>query len=102
MALAAAGVRVSTVAEDQSEGRRVHDLPGIAGDRFVADAFAAAANGGDWIEYQIINPVTGQVQSKASWVQDVDGQTVMGCGFYRQLDARAPATPSPAPRPAAL
>ena len=76
-------------AKSEMEGRRVHDLPGIEGDRFVRDAFAAAAKGGDWIEYQIVHPVTGQVQPKASWVQDVDGRTVIGCGFYRLADAVA-------------
>ena len=74
-------------AKPQFEGKRVHDLPGINGDRFVSDAFAAAARGGDWIEYTITNPATGDVQPKASWVQDVDGHTVIGCGFYRQADA---------------
>ena len=83
-------------AKPEMEGRRVHDLPGIEGDRFVRDAFAAAATGGDWIEYQIVHPVTGQVQPKASWVQDVDGRTVIGCGFYR-LAAAAAAEAAAAP-----
>ena len=76
-------------AKSEMEGRRVHDLPGIEGDRFVRDAFAAAARRGDWIEYQIVHPVTGQVQPRASWVQDMDGRTVIGCGFYRLADAVA-------------
>jgi methyl-accepting chemotaxis protein len=83
-------------AKPAMEGKRVHDLPGIDGDRFVRDTFAAAAKGGDWIEYQITHPVTGQVQDKASWVQDVDGRCAIGCGFYRLADAAAPAKPAPA------
>jgi len=83
-------------AKPAMEGKRVHDLPGIDGDRFVRDAFAAAANGGAWIEYQITHPVTGQVQAKASWVQDVDGRSAIGCGFYRVEDPAAPAKSGPA------
>jgi methyl-accepting chemotaxis protein len=84
-------------AKPAMEGRRVHDLPGIDGDRFVRDAWAAAGHGGDWIEYQILNPGTGQVQPKASWVQAVDGQAIIGCGFYRRADPAA-ATPASAPQ----
>ncbi len=78
-------------AKPAMEGRRVHDVPGIDGDRFVRDAFAAAEAGGGWIEYSIVNPASGQVQPKASWVQPLDADLVIGCGVYRQQDAAAPA-----------
>ncbi len=92
-------------AKPAMEGKRVHDVPGIDGDRFVRDAFAAAAAGGGWIDYAIVNPVSGQVQAKASWVQQLDDGLVIGCGIYRDAaaaPASAPAAPaahkgSPAP-----
>jgi methyl-accepting chemotaxis protein len=71
------------------EGKRVHEVPGIDGDRFVRDAWAAAAAGGNWIEYQIVHPTSGQVLPKASWVQALDQDLIVGCGIYRQQDAAA-------------
>jgi signal transduction histidine kinase len=80
------------------EGRRVHDVPGIDGDRFVRDAWAAAPGGG-WIEYRIVNPVNGQVQDKVSWVVQVDEELIVGCGVYKTTSAtgQADAAASSAP-----
>jgi len=83
------------------EGRRIHELPGIDGDRFNQDAWAAAATGGGWVEYQIINAVSGKVQPKASWMQQLDRDTVIGCGFYRQVEGAAAAAPAAPATPAA-
>ena len=71
------------------EGRRVHDVPGIDGDRFVREAWAAAnAHGGEggWVEYDIVNPGTGAVQPKASFVVALDERQFIGCGVYRVQD----------------
>jgi methyl-accepting chemotaxis protein len=91
-------------ANPAKEGSRVHEVAGVDGDRFVSDAFAAAAAGGGWVEYSIVNPSSGQVQAKASWVEALSDGLVIGCGFYRQATAVAapsqPMTPrSPLPRP---
>ncbi|MCU0775963.1 MAG: cache domain-containing protein, partial [Ideonella sp.] len=83
-------------AKPEMEGRRVHDVPGIDGDRFVRDAFAAAAAGGGWIDYTIVHPSTGQVLPKASWVEPLGEGLVIGCGIYREADAQ-PARPAAAP-----
>ena len=69
------------------EGRRVDDVPGVDGDRFVRDAFAGAAAGGAWIDCVIVNPVNAQVQAKASWVQALDDGLVVGGGIYRDKPA---------------
>ena len=80
------------------EGKRVHEVPGIDGDRFVRDAWAAAAgSGGGWIEYNIVHPTTGQVLPKASWIQALDDQLIIGCGIYRQQQAAASAAAAAAP-----
>ena len=86
------------------EGRRVHELPGIDGDRFVRDVWACAARGG-WVEYEILNAETGAVQPKASYVVQVDQGLALGCGVYRSADSleaalaspSAPARPEPIP-----
>jgi len=75
-------------AKPAMEGHRVHELPGIDGDRFVRDAWAAApSNGGHggWIEYDIFNAETGKVQPKASFMVQLDDRHVVGCGIYRVL-----------------
>ncbi len=87
-------------AKPAMEGQRVHEVPGIDGDRFVRDAWAAANGGGGWIEYQIVHPVSGLVLPKASWVQALNQDLVIGCGIYRQHDPKAAAQAPAAPRPA--
>ncbi|MFY9510698.1 MAG: methyl-accepting chemotaxis protein, partial [Rubrivivax sp.] len=77
-------------AKPAMEGKRVHEVPGIDGERFVRDAWAAAATGGGWIEYSIVHPVSGLVLPKASWIEALDHNLIIGCGIYRQHDAAAP------------
>jgi hypothetical protein len=75
-------------AKPEMEGHRVHELPGIDGDAFVADCHAAAAREGGWVEYDILNPATGEVMPKASYVVGWNGMFV-GCGVYRTEPATA-------------
>ncbi len=70
-------------AKPASEGKRVHDIPGIDGDRFVDDVFRQTQHRPGWVEYNILNLETGQVQAKASYVARVDDQHALGCGVYR-------------------
>ncbi|WP_162910378.1 methyl-accepting chemotaxis protein [Azohydromonas sediminis] len=87
-------------AKPTMEGKRVHEVPGIDGERFVRDAWAAADAGGGWVEYDIVNPATGQVQPKASFVRPLDRDVLVGCGVYRHVEtataARAPLAEPPA------
>ena len=71
-------------AKPAMEGKRVHDVPGINGDQFVHDAWACTENGPAWIEYDILNPGTGTVQPKASYMARIDEHLVLGCGVYRR------------------
>ena len=74
-------------AKPEMEGKRVHEVPGIDGDRFVRDAWTAAESGGGWIDYDIVHPSTGQVLPKSSWIQALDAQLIIGCGVYRKKEA---------------
>ena len=69
-------------AKPAMQGKRVHEVPGIDGDRFVREAWASASTGG-WVEYDIVNPESGLVQPKASYIRAIDGQLAVGCGVYR-------------------
>ena len=64
----------------------VHDVPGIDGPQLVNDMFNQIAVEPGWVEYDITNPVSGQVQSKLSFVMAVDDLAV-GCGVYKGLIA---------------
>jgi Methyl-accepting chemotaxis protein (MCP) signalling domain/Single Cache domain 2 len=77
-------------AKPASEGKRVHDIPGIDGDRFVADAWSRTERGPGWIEYEILNLETGAVAPKASYMHRIDDRLVVGCGVYRTVGQAAP------------
>jgi methyl-accepting chemotaxis protein len=72
-------------ASPKMEGRPVREVPGIDGERFLRDAWEAAAKGSGWIEYEIQNQQTGTVQAKASFIARLDAKTLIGCGFYQQI-----------------
>ena len=76
-------------AKPTMEGKRVHDVPGIDGERFVRDAWAAAEAGSGWIDYDIVNPESGAVQPKTSYIVRLDDQLFVGCGVYRRTDSVA-------------
>jgi methyl-accepting chemotaxis protein len=82
-------------AKPAMEGKRVHEVPGIDGDRFVREAWAAGEGSdgtGGWVEYDIVNPESGQVQPKASFVVPLSSTQLIGCGVYRHdLGVRAAA-----------
>ncbi|TSE35254.1 methyl-accepting chemotaxis protein [Tepidimonas charontis] len=75
-------------------GTRVHDAPGIDAERFMEDAWHRADQGGGWIEYNIINPVTGQVRAKSSYVEPLSQDLLIGCGAYRSALTATPGSAS--------
>ena len=64
-------------------GTRLHDTPGVDADQLLHDAWYRAGQGGGWVEYNIINPITGDVRGKSSFVLQIDDQRLIGCGAYR-------------------
>ena len=75
-------------AKPAMEGHRVHELPGIDGDRFARESWQAIT-GSHWVEYDIVNPETGKVQPKASYVAALNERLLIGCGIYRQAQGAA-------------
>ncbi len=67
-------------------GTRVQEVPGIDGDGLVRAIVTQAAAGPGWVSYDITNPATGRVQSKMSFVCELDG-VYLGCGIYKSLAA---------------
>lgn len=70
-------------ADRAKTGTRVHDAPGIDADQFLHDAWDRADNGGGWVEYNILNPLTGDVRGKSSFVLPINEHLLVGCGAYR-------------------
>jgi methyl-accepting chemotaxis protein len=61
-------------------------LPPIAtrdGDLLSAAAWRVGPSGG-WVEYQISNPLTLEMEDKASYIRQVDDDLVIGCGVYKR------------------
>ena len=65
-------------------GTRVQDIPGIDGAGLVASIITQAELEPGWVEYDIANPTTGRVQTKMSFVQQLD-DVYIGCGVYKNL-----------------
>jgi signal transduction histidine kinase len=65
-------------------GTRVQDIAGIDGQGLVNDIINQANVEPGWVEYDINNPLTGRVQTKMSFVQQVD-DWYLGCGVYKNL-----------------
>ena len=80
------GCYISFGGNSSKVGTRVQDVAGIDGDGLLAaivnQAKAKAEPG--WVEYDITNPITGKIQTKMSYVQQVDGLHV-GCAVYKNL-----------------
>ncbi|MBW8757179.1 MAG: hypothetical protein JF586_06175, partial [Burkholderiales bacterium] len=41
--------------------------------------------GGGWVDYDFLNPSTGQVAPKTSFVVPVTDDLVLGCGIYKTV-----------------
>jgi signal transduction histidine kinase len=67
-------------------GTRVQDIPGIDGQGLLNAIVSQASREPGWVEYDITNPATGVVQTKMSYVQQVD-DVFVGCGVYKNLVA---------------
>ena len=65
-------------------GTSVREVRGVDGNKLVADAFASAARGGGWVDYDFVNPATGEVNQKTSYVEPVAPDLVLGCGVYKR------------------
>lgn len=67
-------------------GTRVQDIAGIDGNQLLKSIIDKASHEAGWVEYDITNPTTGKVQTKMSFVEQVD-DVFVGCGVYKNLVA---------------
>jgi methyl-accepting chemotaxis protein len=64
-------------------GRLIQDLPGVDGPRLMRDVAERLERGSGWIDYEITNPVSGQVEYKTSYIEPVAPDLVLACGVYK-------------------
>ena len=56
---------------------------GVDAEQLLEDAWHRCDQGGGWVEYNIVNPLTGDVRGKSSYVLPIDSDLLIGCGAYR-------------------
>ena len=66
-------------------GSSLFDAQGLDARQLLEDAWERADQGGGWVEYTIVNPVTRDVRGKASYILPLDSQLLVGCGAYRSV-----------------
>ncbi len=82
--LDARGQYLAFAGNSSKVGTRVQDVPGIDGAALIHTIVSQADVAPSWVEYEIVNPQSGQVQEKMSYVVKVDGVYV-GCGVYKNM-----------------
>jgi methyl-accepting chemotaxis protein len=71
--------------DETKVGAHVSASPGVDANQLITDAWKRADSGGGWVEYNIINMVTGDVRGKSSYVMPLDGNRLIGSGAYRSM-----------------
>ena len=71
-------------------GTPLSAIQGLDAAKLVRDAWSCVdANRSGWVDYDIVNPVTGEVRPKTSFVRGVTNNLLVGCGVYRNNAAQA-------------
>ena len=83
-ALDGTGVYRAFGGKPEKVGSRVQDIPGVDGAALLQAIIDQAEQAPGWVEYDIVNPATGAVQTKMSYVVKVDS-LYLGCGVYKSV-----------------
>lgn len=78
-----AGVYRMMGADKAKVGTSLFDAPGLNAQKLVDDAWERVEQGGGWVDYEIINPVTKEVREKSSYVLKISEDMLIGCGAYK-------------------
>ena len=66
-------------------GKTAAQIIGTDTTQLTHDVWAAAARGGGWVDYDFLNPATGQIAPKTSFIVPVAQDLVLGCGIYKTV-----------------
>ncbi len=64
-------------------GSHISQTPGINAPQFLADTWMRAEQGGGWVEYSVVSPLTGDIRAKVSYIVGVSDDLLIGCGAYQ-------------------
>ena len=79
-----AGVYKAFAGNAAKLGANIGSVPGVDGSKFLHDAFTVPTGGG-WIDYSIVNPTSGKVDTKTSFMICVADNLALGCGVYKLI-----------------
>jgi cytochrome c len=80
--IGADGTSLANAADQTNVGKDSRLLQDADGKFYGVEILERATAEGAWVAYKRLNPATGTVQSKMSWVRKIDGY-VIGCGYYK-------------------
>ena len=80
-----AGYYRAMSSNEKKVGTSLFEAPGLDAKQFLEDSLERAGQGGGWVEYTIVNPVTKDVRGKASYILPINDDLFVGCGAYRSL-----------------
>lgn len=77
------GAYVACGTDHTRVGVKLGDLLGEVGEKLTIDAWnVCEKDGGGWVTYSILNPLTQEEQTKLSYVVPIDQDRLIGCGCY--------------------
>ncbi len=63
-------------------GENVNSLDGLRGSHHAEKLWEMADAGGGWVRYEMVNPMTGRMAPKESYVVPIEDDLLIGCGCY--------------------
>lgn len=80
--LSAEGISLAHGAIPSLVGGDLSDLRDVDGKALMREMLAMASAEGAWVDYKWLNPVTGAIEPKSSWVRRHNDR-IFGVGVYR-------------------
>ena len=68
-------------------GKSAREIIGTDITQLTRDVWATPEGGG-WVDYDFMNPTTGQIAPKTSFVVPVGDDLVLGCGVYKTVQRK--------------
>jgi cytochrome c len=76
------GTNVANAADQTNVGKDARLLQDSNGKFYGVELLERATAEGAWVDYKRVNPASGKIEPKMSWVRKINGY-VIGCGYYR-------------------
>lgn len=65
-------------------GKHLREIQGLEWEQLLRNGYRTLdENGSGWVDYKTVNPITGVVNQKVSYVSLLPGDLLIGCGVYK-------------------